>query len=121
MGAYGADVLHEARLRGVTPYSIHKEFKERERELIMAQSRRPAEVKLEPATFTERIVAATLGTVGLLYLIYLGIDVLMGWGYGFAVLFLVLGGLAVVGAVLAIVALWRWVYKGSGRYQMGKS
>ncbi|UDL16504.1 membrane protein [Microbacterium phage Zooman] len=108
-----------ANRRGVSPYVIYSEKKKRE--FDMAQARRQAEVKLEPATFTERIVAASLGTVALLFGIYLAVDVLMGWGMGFVVGALTALGIAMIGALSAIAALWRWVYKGSGRYQMGKS
>lgn len=121
MSAYSPEILAEAKRRGTAPYVVYIEKKNREQEFIMAQSPRQEEVKLESATLMERIVAASLGTVALLYGVFLGVDLLMGWGLGFTVLWYTLGTLAVLGAVIAIAALWRWVYKGSGRFQMSDS
>lgn len=121
MSVYSPEILAEADRLGMSPYVIYTEKKNREQEFIMAQSRRQAEVKLEPATLMERIVAASLGTVALLYGIYIVVDLFMGWGMGFVVGSLLVLSLAIVGALLGVVALWRWVYKGSGRFQMSKS
>lgn len=118
MGGYSPSILDEAKRRGMAPHAVCLE-KQKKREEIMAQSRNTP--PSDPATFSERLVAASLGTVGLLYGIFLVADLLLGWGLGFTVLWLMLGALALAGAITAIAALWRWVYKGSGRFQMSDS
>lgn len=71
-----------------------------------------------PATFRERLIGASLGTLAMAYVIFLVLDLLFRWGLGWVVLGWAAIGVIFVTAIIIFISLWVWVYKGSGRYQM---
>lgn len=71
-------------------------------------------------TLGERLTIAMFATIAVAYLGFLALDVVNGWGLGWVVLGYIAGSGILVAAVTLLVVAWRWVYRGTGKYQMQK-
>lgn len=61
----------------------------------------------------ERIIIASAASVCLLYVAFLILDIVNGWGLGFVVFFWILISVALFLLLSVCVVAWRWVWRGS--------
>lgn len=69
---------------------------------------------------SERITVACLVTLGVAYVAFLGLDLMNGWGLGWVVIGYIAGAGGIAAGLAILVHVWRWVYRGTGKYQMKK-